>query len=340
MNRTGITILISTYNGELRLEQTLKSLSEINISLIPFVELILVDNASTDNTLKVGKVFWEKFGTPFPITLLSENVPGKINAQEKGLLNAKGKYIIICDDDNSLFPDYLSIGYQFLENNQNVGVLGGRGIGKSPNGFPNWFEKYSYFYGCAPQAPLTGNVQPTRNVVYGAGMWFRYDAYLKTKEFGYKFILTGRQGKKLIAGEDSELCWIIRYQNYDIWYISEMNFYHYITENRLTKEYCKRLILGMTENGLNSTIHNRIWNKIIHKKVSNFWLKELVYCMIYIVKIPFSKEIEDKQFDFRRVRNNIKVLLKERSLYDQKVNRILDYKEKCEMMLETSKERE
>ena len=330
MNNSGISILISTYNGSKRLGETLDALANINIKDIPFVELIIVDNASTDNTYVFVKDRWELLGSPFPLTTLIEKTPGKIYAQELGLTYTKGKYIIICDDDNSLFPDYLQIGYKYLNENPSVGVLGGHGIRAATQTYPDWFDKYSYFYGCAPQAKETGNVNSVRNVVYGAGMWFRFDAYQKTKELGYTFILTGRQGKKLIAGEDSELCWIIRFQNYEIWYIDEMKFYHHITSNRLTEEYREKLILGMTESGLNGTIHNRIWNGVIASKVRFFWLKELVYTFLYMVKIPFDNQIEDKKFDFKRTKNNMIVLLKERRKYDRKVNRILEFKLKCD----------
>lgn len=337
MSNIGISILISTYNGAPRLGETLDALAKLNIANIPFVELIIVDNASTDDTYTFSIEKWDRLGTPFPLTCLIEKTPGKINAQELGLTYTKGKYVIICDDDNSLFPDYLEIGYKYLEENPSIGVLGGQGIRANTQEYPEWFDQYSYFYGCAPQALKTGNVKPVRNVVYGAGMWFRFDAYQKTKELGYTFILTGRQGKKLIAGEDSELCWIIRFQNYEIWYIDEMKFYHHITSNRLTEEYRKKLILGMTESGLNGTIHNRIWNGIITKKVHFFWFKEFVYSLLYMLKIPFDSRITDKIFDFKRTKNNILVLLKERGNYDQKVNRILDFKQKCETLQMISK---
>ena len=330
MENKGVSILISTYNGALRLEKTLTALASLDISNIPFVEVLLIDNASTDNTLEMAQEIWNNLGAPFSFTSLSESTPGKLYAQEKGLKHVKGEFIIICDDDNSLFPDYLQIGYNYFQRNPKIGVLGGRGVGVSTIELPEWFEKFGYYYGCAPQAATTGNVSSVRNVVYGAGMWFRYAAYVKAKELGYQFILLGRTGKKLTVGEDSEFCWVIIYQNYEVWYIDEMRFHHHITENRLSEKYLKELLEGMTGNGLNGQIHYRIWSGNIRHKVRFFWWKELLYTLLYIIKIPFSKQIKNKWDDFKRSKNNIAVLHYEKSNYDKKINNILEYKIKCD----------
>ena len=149
----------------------------------------------------------------------------------------------------------------------------------------------------------------------------------------YEFILGSRIGSKLITGaEDSEVCWMLIFLGYEVWYIDEMRFHHHITENRLTSHYLKKLVLGMTESGLISSIHNRIWNGVISQKVKWFWLKELIYSIKEYFKIGFSILPVNKKIDLKRVLNNIVILLKERSQYDEKVNRIIDYKEKCKLI--------
>lgn len=330
MKREGVSILISTFNGSARLEKTLKALAGLDTSQIPFVELILIDNASTDDTLKVAAHYWESFGAPFSLTCLSELKAGKLYAQELGLQYVKGKYVLICDDDNSLFQDYLTIGYACLEQNGKVGVLGGQGIAKSEVPFPKWFEQHAYFYGCGSQANKTGNVKPIRNVVYGAGMWFRYAAYEKAKDLGYQFILGSREGAKLTTGgEDSELCWMLIFQGYEVWYLEGLKFYHHILANRLTDNYRVRLLEGMGSGGLNASIHLRVWYGSIVKKVKRFWMKEAVYTFLYMLKIPFDQNINLKNKEFKRCITNLKLLLVERSAYDKKINKILDFKLLC-----------
>ncbi len=329
MIKGGISILISTYNGASRLGETLASLAKLDFNGVPFIELIVIDNASTDDTTSFVKEKWAYLESPFELKCLFEKKTGKLNAQETGLKNANGEFILICDDDNSLFSDYLKIGLHYFEKYPEIGVLGGQGLKMSSVEFPAWFEEKKYFYGCAPQAPATGNVRPYRNVVYGAGMWFRHDLYKKGKENEYQFILGSRVGDKLITGgEDSELCWMIIFQGYQVWYIDEMKFHHHITPNRLTEKYLVKLLEGMTDNGLNSTIHSRVWNGMILDNVRFFWMKEFYHTLIYIVKNSFNRSA-DNFIDLKRAKNNFKILLKERFKYDYKVNQIVNFKKKC-----------
>ena len=322
----GISILISTYNGSKKLDKTLSALSDLNISGIPYLELILVDNASNDNTLEFTEQYWNKLGKPFPLITIMETTTGKLNAQETGLKHAQGEFILICDDDNSLYPDYLQIGFKYLNENPEIGVLGGRGIVKGEIEIPEWFNDYAYFFACAPQAPQTGNVNPTRNVVYGAGMWFRKPAYDKAKELGFKFIIGSRTGKKLsTGGEDSELCWAIKMQGFEIWYIDEMRFFHYVPSNRLNESYRKKLLNGMLETGPYGNIYIRVWKNQISDTIKHFWFKEALYTLFYIIKLPFNNNLKD----FKRAFNNLIILLKENVKYDKKLKGIMDYKKKA-----------
>jgi glycosyltransferase involved in cell wall biosynthesis len=322
----GIAILISTYNGATKLPETLASLTMLDRSGISEVTLTVVDNASTDGTSTVVRSLWDSLGEPFPLVLLQEVTPGKLNAQEAGLKSITQPFVVICDDDNALFPDYLQVGLRYLTENPQIGVLGGRGIAVSDVPLPDWFEEYAYFFACAPQAPSTGEVRPTRNVVYGAGMWVRMEGYRRAKELGFKFILASRTGKSLsTGGEDSELCWALRYQGYEIWYVDEMRFHHHVPAERLTKDYRLRLLNGMQSNGPLGKVYLRVASGEIAQPVRHFWLKELLYTIKDVILLPVSDEV-DKPRDLRRMLRNIRYLVSERSRYDAAVNQVLAYK--------------
>jgi glycosyltransferase involved in cell wall biosynthesis len=323
---SGIAILISTYNGAKKLPETLTALSKLDRSGISEVTLTVVDNASTDGTSTVVRSLWDSLGEPFPLVLLQEVTPGKLNAQEAGLKSITQPFVVICDDDNALFPDYLQVGLRSLTENPQIGVLGGRGIAVSDVPLPDWFEEYAYFFACAPQAPSTGEVRPTRNVVYGAGMWVRMEGYRRAKELGFKFILASRTGKSLsTGGEDSELCWALRYQGYEIWYVDEMRFHHHVPAERLTEDYRLRLLNGMQSNGPLGKVYLRVASGEIAQPVRHFWLKELLYTIKDGILLPVSDEV-DKPRDLRRMLRNIRYLVSERSRYDAAVNQVLAYK--------------
>ena len=326
----GISILISTYNGAEKLPSTLKAISELDVSGIPEVQLILVDNNSSDQTSKIAERLWISLGNPFAFTLVQEPRPGKLNAQETGLTLVNHEYVLICDDDNELFPDYLQVGYKYLSEKKNIGILGGQGIAKSTVDIPKWFDDYSYFFACAPQAPQTGEVRLTRNVVYGAGMWIRMEGYRMAKAKGFEFLLASRTSKSLsTGGEDSELCWALRFLGYEVWYIDQMKFHHHVPNDRLTEKYRNKLRKGMFSNGPIGGIYLRIAKGEITNSVRMFWVKELVYTMLYLIKLPLDTRIVNKRLEFYRVFNNIRHFIRLRSQYDEKINRLLEYKLRC-----------
>jgi glycosyltransferase involved in cell wall biosynthesis len=329
--KKGVSILISTYNGKEKLPATLEALSRLKTDRIPGVELILVDNASTDGTSAFTREKWNTLGNPFPLLIMEETKPGKLNAQEKGFAHAAYEYVITCDDDNSFFSDYLEVGYSLMEQNPQIGVLGGQGIAVSTIPIPDWFSEYAYNFACAPQAPQTGEVRPTRNVVYGAGMWVRMKGYQMAKEHGFTFILPSRTGKLLTTGgEDSELCWALRFLGYEVWYADELKFYHHVPADRLTEDYRKRLLEGIQANGPAAKIYLRIAKGEIKEKVRLFWFKELIYTLFSALFLPFNKLTPLNSKELKRIWININYYLMERVNYDKKINIVLDFWQKCE----------
>jgi glycosyltransferase involved in cell wall biosynthesis len=321
-----VSILISTYNGRGKLGSTLEALALLDRGAAGDVELIVVDNASNDGSSDLVRSKWQELGSPFPLLLLNEPRPGKLHAQELGLAQVRTPFVVICDDDNSLFPDYLTIGLGHLLADEGIGVLGGRGIAVSTVPIPDWFEEYSYYFACAPQAPATGEVRPRRNVVYGAGMWLRMEGYRRAKENGFRFILASRTGRSLsTGGEDSELCWALRFQGYAIWYVDEMRFHHHIPADRLSEDYRERLLDGMQSNGPLGRIYLRVGNGEIAQPVRHFWIKELIYTLKDLLLLPISNE-EDKTRELKRMMNNIRYFMIERNRFDDAVNGVLRFK--------------
>ncbi len=320
--------MICTYNGSSRLKATLTALARINRKNIPNVELVLVDNASTDDTCNKALSLWEELGSPYGIKLLSETKPGKIHAQNLGLKHVKTNYVLICDDDNELFPDYLEIGYELLNSNPSIGALGGQGMVKSTVPIPEWFSEMAYNFACAPQAEKTGDVRPTRNVIYGAGMFMAMDAYHQTQKFGFEYLLPSRTGNGVVTGaEDGELCWWLRFCGYEIWYAEELKFYHHISPSRLTNEYREQLKSMFHVGFPSGKLYLRIDSGELVKPISFFWLKEWMYTFLYLLKIPLMPA-SLRKLERKRCLAQMQYFVKERSRYDAKFHHLLKiYKE-------------
>src|SRR5882757_8940798 len=104
----GVSVIICCYNSAVRLPQTLKHLAEQNVpeNLLP--EIILVNNASTDDTVAVATETWNRFGPKnIEFKIVNEPEPGQMHARKKGAEEARYECIIFCDDDNWLDKNYV-----------------------------------------------------------------------------------------------------------------------------------------------------------------------------------------------------------------------------------------
>ena len=95
----GISIVICTSNGVSRLEPTLKSIFALEIdNNIPW-ELLIIDNASSDNTFQFCEKLIEQNNFSNTTRILREPLAGCNYARHKGFNEASYKWLLFCDDD-------------------------------------------------------------------------------------------------------------------------------------------------------------------------------------------------------------------------------------------------
>ncbi|MGW8136549.1 glycosyltransferase family 2 protein [Sphingomonas zeae] len=88
------------------------------------IELILVDNGSTDATAAVIR-HWAT-DRPFTVRLLSEPLPGLARARNMALRAARGRIVAMTDDDCVLHPDYFARLAQVFARQPAPVIIGGR----------------------------------------------------------------------------------------------------------------------------------------------------------------------------------------------------------------------
>lgn len=239
----GISIVICTYNGKSRITSTLDSISKQQVSFP--IELIVVDNASTDGT---GKFCIEYLNVSFPVfdwKVITEPLSGLLFARIAGLNKARYDWVLFCDDDNVLFPDFLANCVRFLSQNSKLGVLGSQGIPEFLDSKPKWFDRYSSSYAVGPQLGIY-NQQKRLSFVYGACSVYLKQPLITLFQSGFKPALADRTGGYLTSGGDVEWCALMQLLGYEVAYSANVKFYHQLPAARLTWEYYLRLKRGIS----------------------------------------------------------------------------------------------
>ena len=113
-----VSIVIPTYNKSLLIETTL--LSVLN-QTYKNIEMILVDNGSTDDTRLKIKEFTSENEANFKIINLGVN-KGPSNARNEGILASSGDYIFFLDGDDVFFQEKIRTQVTFMEENPHVGL--------------------------------------------------------------------------------------------------------------------------------------------------------------------------------------------------------------------------
>lgn len=111
-----VSILMPTFNRSSFLKEAIESVLLQNISEF---EIIVADNASTDNTKQIVALFDDKRIVYFR----NENNIGVVNNYNKALKLSKGEYIYIFSDDDVMLPNNILKKMNVLDSYSNVGLV-------------------------------------------------------------------------------------------------------------------------------------------------------------------------------------------------------------------------
>ena len=114
-----ISIIISTFNGEIYLRPAVRSIQNQNFLNI---EIIIVDDGSMDNSVEIIK---ELMKEDRRIKLLLNIINrGTLYTKTNGVLNAKGKYVMTLDHDNLYATKYVFYNLYREAEKYNLDLLG------------------------------------------------------------------------------------------------------------------------------------------------------------------------------------------------------------------------
>ena len=111
-----ISVIIPTYNKSQYLKEAIESVLNQTYKNI---EIIIVDDGSTDNTEKIARSFQ---GTR--IIYFFQKNKGPAGARDSGIKKAQGEYVAFLDSDDLWLPEKLERQIEFMERNSEIGLLG------------------------------------------------------------------------------------------------------------------------------------------------------------------------------------------------------------------------
>ena len=272
---TGVSVVICCYNSALRIADVLKHLSKQKIDDSIDWEIILVDNASTDNTQEVVAQFWDSVNQKPPLRIVQERKPGLSYARERGMAEAKFNYIIFCDDDNWLCDTYVQTAYQIMAKDPNIGIAGGWCEAETDQTIESWTVPFLPTLAIGRPAEKTTYLATRGKFVNGAGMIIRKDHFESIKARGFYSLLDDRKHNTLSSGGDTELCWAMMFAGREIYFDDSLFFRHFIPPGRFKKDYLLKLTLSALYPSIILSIYSYVyWNNTAG--FITFFLKELL----------------------------------------------------------------
>jgi glycosyltransferase involved in cell wall biosynthesis len=134
-NPVFLTVIICTRNRANDLKECLSALV-LQVRRFDDVEIVIVDNASTDNTKSIVDSFAKEQSAP--IRYCYESKVGLCSARNRGRLEARGEVLTYIDDDAIPRSGWIdSIVSDFR--NPETSCLGGRIFVTPKGGIPKWF---------------------------------------------------------------------------------------------------------------------------------------------------------------------------------------------------------
>lgn len=107
-----VSVIIPNYNGERFLKECLEALKR---QTFDDMEVILVDNASTDDSIKLAKELYREIR----VIELHDNT-GFAYAVNRGIEAAKGEYVLLLNNDTIVFPNFVKNQYKMIKGKPHV----------------------------------------------------------------------------------------------------------------------------------------------------------------------------------------------------------------------------
>lgn len=223
-----ISVVMAVYNKEKYVGEAIDSLISQSLDFKKNIQLILVNDKSTDNTLDVLERYQNEY--PDNITLITnERNMGSAYSRNRGLEHVKAKYVNFLDSDDIISKDAFKRAFKFLEKYWEVNIVSIPihyfGVKRGPHNLNYKYEK---------DQMVNVITDPTYIQLSGSSAFFRFE---KLKKYSFN--------ENLRVSEDALLINQMLLENPLMGFLSKPK-YHYrkdgtqnslITSSASTKSY-------------------------------------------------------------------------------------------------------
>ncbi|QQG41108.1 MAG: glycosyltransferase family 2 protein [Candidatus Levyibacteriota bacterium] len=238
-----LSIIIVSFNTKDILQECLDSVYK-NLSQKYSTEVIVVDNGSTDGTV-------EKIQNVKIKIIQNKKNLGFSRANNIGVKQAKGRYVLFLNSDTVLFRGTVEIIVKFMDSNQGTGaatckvVLPNEKLDDAAHrGFPTPWNAFCHFSGLS-------RVFPRSRIFAGYSLgWIDLTTIHEIDACAGAFMMVRRSAGEEIGwwdedffwyGDDLDFCYRLKEKKWKIYYVPTVSILHYKGVSGGIKEISKNI---------------------------------------------------------------------------------------------------
>lgn len=196
-----VSIIVPVHNGEKHIKECIDSLLSIDYPK-EHLEIIVVDNNSTDNTASIVK--------KYPVIYLFEKKIGSYNARNNGIKNSRGDIVAFTDVDCVVHKNWIKYLVKIFEKDEKIGGVGGNIVSMGSENLVSRYTDEKKFF--SQESNTSGN----RPFIITANAAYRRNVLIQAGLFDEKFY----------SSADVDISWRIKNLGYKIKYEPKAIVYH------------------------------------------------------------------------------------------------------------------
>lgn len=230
-----LTVLMATHNGSDTIDITLRSFCSV-ASPEGGWKLLIVDNASTDNTPEVVRAYTDRL----PIEYVTEPRLGKAVALNSGLGRIDGDLVVFVDDDVIADPSLLTEWRRAADAYPEFAVFGGTITPKFAISPPDWLIAKDWmtilYTATIPDRPETEMRLGEPMDIYGPNMAVRREI----ADRGFRFDESLMVGPAALIGDETEFVTRLAENGYRVRFVAGPRVEHMVNARQVTWRWILR----------------------------------------------------------------------------------------------------